>query len=224
MIKKLKIAYKELQANRGSGLAIVMIAMVLLSLMATTLLNMTYIGYKIKAEDRQQKNDYYVVSTAMDEIRAGMQEVISDKIETAYKSVLASNTYGINVLAPEGQAELERIFQEKFFDEIETWATNGAWPGTYKLTLLESMIGYQNSGEITINRYDNNGVVQNKVENIKVGGNTTEFILHNVSLTYKNSKNNTITVKADIVITSPGLNSDEWDFDKLVQYRNWTII
>ena len=64
-----------MQANRGSGLAIVMVAMVLLSLLATTLLNMTYVGYKVKTEDLQKKKDYYVVSTAMDEIRAGVQRI-----------------------------------------------------------------------------------------------------------------------------------------------------
>ena len=86
MKKKLKIAWAEILANRGSGLAYVMMAMTLLSLLATTLLNMTYMGYKIKAEDRQQKTDFYTVSTAMDEIRAGLQDTASDAAATAYKN------------------------------------------------------------------------------------------------------------------------------------------
>lgn len=207
MIKKFKIAYKELQDNRGSGLAVVMIAMVLLSLMATTLLNMTYIGYRVKAEDMQQKKDYYVISTEMDEIRAEVQNVVSRNIEIAYESALVGDPEEpkdteeidyIDISTLEGQEELEKNFQKEFFEKIAA----DDWIKIYESTLVETESENQEGENIT----------------------TTEFVLQNISLTYENSKNNTITVKTDIVIKAPSLYSDEWDFDELVQYRNWTII
>lgn len=202
MKKKLKIAWKELLTNRGSGLAYVMMAMVLLSLLATTLLNMTYMGYKIKAEDRKQKEDYYIATTAMDEIRAGLQVTVSNAIAEAYKNIL------VNRYNPEDTDALQSDFQNIFFMKVEGRLKHDL-PEKYESDKLKDMIKNHARINISDGRLD-----------IK----DTEFILYDISLKYENSAGNEFLVKTDIVISAPDFSpSDGWNYDKLVQYRNWSI-
>ncbi len=187
MKQKLKNACKELRGNRGSGIAVVMMAMVLLTLMAATLLNMTYMGYKIKAEDRKQKEDYFIATAAMDEIRAGLQGIVSDSIAAAYKDVLVNYN--------DTHSELDNNFKRKFIENI----------GINK-DKLSDLLTNPDGIEVICNE-------------IKTDSN---IVLDNISLTYTNSAGNKVTVKTDIVISIPSFNGD-WDYDKLVQYRNWSI-
>ena len=187
-------------ANRGSGLAYVMMAMVLLSLLATTLLNMTYMGYKIKAEDRKQKEDYYIVTAAMDEIRAGLQVTVSDAIAEAYKAVMVD--YDTTNTA------LEENFKNLFFEKFKALVSYNDILGKYDSNKLEVMI--TTSGNIEIRAGE-------------LRENPSEIILRNISLTYTNSDQNEITVNTDIVISAPTLASKDWSYDDLVQYRNWSI-
>ena len=205
MKKKLKIAWAEILANRGSGLAYVMMAMSLLSLLATTLLNMTYMGYKIKAEDRQQKTDFYTVSTAMDEIRAGLQDTASDAAATAYKNYLM--TYNIS----HTDQENEEFFQNYFIRAVEDSVCDIFMSEIYDVDKLNDMIktntGIEFEGNWTSRR---------------IKKTATEIILNDVSLKYTNSAGNEITLKTDIVISAPSLASAEWNYNELVQYRNWS--
>lgn len=205
MKKKLKIAWAELLANRGSGLAYVMMAMTLLSLLATTLLNMTYMGYKIKAEDRQQKTDFYTVSTAMDEIRAGLQDTASDAAATAYKNYLM--TYNIS----HTDQENEEFFQNYFIRAVEDSVCDIFMSEIYDVDKLNDMIktntGIEFEGNWTSRRIQKTAM---------------EIILNDVSLKYTNNAGNEITLKTDIVISAPSLASAEWNYNELVQYRNWS--
>ena len=205
MKKKLKIAWAEILANRGSGLAYVMMAMTLLSLLATTLLNMTYMGYKIKAEDRQQKTDFYTVSTAMDEIRAGLQDTASDAAATAYKNYLM--TYNIS----HTDQENEEFFQNYFIRAVEDSVCDIFMSEIYDVDKLNDMIktntGIEFEGNWTSRR---------------IKKTATEIILNDVSLKYTNSAGNEITLNTDIVISAPSLASAEWNYNELVQYRNWS--
>ena len=205
MKKKLKIAWAEILANRGSGLAYVMMAMTLLSLLATTLLNMTYMGYKIKAEDRQQKTDFYTVSTAMDEIRAGLQDTASDAAATAYKNYLM--TYNIS----HTDQENEEFFQNYFIRAVEDSVCDIFMSEIYDVDKLNDMIktntGIEFEGNWTSRRIQKTAM---------------EIILNDVSLKYTNNAGNEITLKTDIVISAPSLASAEWNYNELVQYRNWS--
>jgi len=205
MKKKLKNAWKELLANRGSGLAYVMMAMVLLSLLATTLLNTTYMGYKIKAEDRQQKTDFYTVSTAMDEIRAGLQDTASDATATAYKKFL------MNYDASRTEQEQDEIFQNNFIQAVEESIKDNS-------IIIFSIYD--------VNKLDvktNTGIeFEDNWASRRIQKTATEIVLNDVSLKYTNTAGNEITLKTDIVISAPSLASAEWNYDELVQCRNWS--
>ena len=51
--------WNQKRRNRGSSIVIVIIAMAMIGILATTLLWMSYINYKIKVNDIRNKNSFY---------------------------------------------------------------------------------------------------------------------------------------------------------------------
>ncbi len=75
--------------NSGSSIVIVIIAMAMIGILATTLLWMSYINYKIKVNDIRNKNSFYSAETVMEQILAGLQKESSDAVAIAYKETLS---------------------------------------------------------------------------------------------------------------------------------------
>lgn len=76
--------------NRGSSIVIVIIAMAMIGILATTLLWMSYYGYKIKVNDVRNKNSFYSAETIMEQIIAGLQGEASDAMAKSYQMVLSN--------------------------------------------------------------------------------------------------------------------------------------
>lgn len=76
--------------NSGSSIGIVIIAMAMIGILATTLLWMSYINYKIKVNDIRNKNSFYSAETVMEQIVAGLQKETSDAVAVAYQEVLSN--------------------------------------------------------------------------------------------------------------------------------------
>lgn len=76
--------------NRGSSIVIVIIAMAMIGILATTLLWMSYINYKIKVNDIRNKNSFYSAEMVMEQIVAGLQKEASDSVAVAYQEVLSN--------------------------------------------------------------------------------------------------------------------------------------
>ena len=76
--------------NSGSSIVIVIIAMAMIGTLATTLLWMSYINYKIKVNDIRNKNSFYSAETVMEQIVAGLQKETSDAVAVAYQEVLSN--------------------------------------------------------------------------------------------------------------------------------------
>ena len=75
--------------NRGSSIVIVIIAMAMIGILATTLLWMSYINYKIKVNDIRNKNSFYSAEMVMEQIVAGLQKEASDSVAVANQEVLS---------------------------------------------------------------------------------------------------------------------------------------
>ena len=76
--------------NCGSSIVIVIIAMAMIGILATTLLWMSYINYKIKVNDIRNKNSFYSAEMVMEQIVAGLQKEASDSVAVAYQEVLSN--------------------------------------------------------------------------------------------------------------------------------------
>ena len=76
--------------NKGSAIVTVIVSMVFVMALGLALLFTTYTGYSIEITQRGDKENFYDASSAMDDMRLGIQSLLSESIETAYTSVLTS--------------------------------------------------------------------------------------------------------------------------------------
>ncbi|MDR2559950.1 MAG: hypothetical protein LBC86_10500, partial [Oscillospiraceae bacterium] len=66
--------------NEGSSVIMVLIAMAFISILGTILMFMAHTGYQIKAAEARGERAFYSAETALDEMRAGIQAIVSDCI------------------------------------------------------------------------------------------------------------------------------------------------
>ena len=85
-----KELWNRKRRNSGSSIVIVIIAMAMIGILATTLLWMSYVNYKIKVNDIRNKNSFYSAETVMEQIVAGLQKESSDAVAIAYKETLSN--------------------------------------------------------------------------------------------------------------------------------------
>ena len=79
MQNKIRAALKTLRGNRGSGIVLVLVCMICVSILGTLIMYLSYTGYMFKITERQSKADFYSATTAMDEIRACVQKAAKAK-------------------------------------------------------------------------------------------------------------------------------------------------
>lgn len=82
--------WNKKRRNSGSSIVIVIIAMAMIGIMATTLLWMAYINYMIKVNDIRNKNSFYSAETVMEQIMAGLRNTSSEAVSEAYGEVLSN--------------------------------------------------------------------------------------------------------------------------------------
>ena len=182
MRKRLENVRRALRGNSGSGIVLVLVCMLCVSILGVMVMYLSYTGLLLKVTERQSKADFYDASTAMDEIRAGVQKYASDAIAGAYKTVLINYNYPDFI--PTGST-MEEQFKSEFKSNILKSDLFSA--GKYSLTALEGMTG--TGASVT-----GSGLFDTAADAI---------VLKNVAVTYTDSKNYTTTVSSDISIGMP---------------------
>lgn len=193
---KMKDVAKVLRGNRGSGLVLVLVCMLCVSILGIMVLYLSYTGMLLKITERQSKNDFYSATTAMDEVRAGVQKAASDSISQAYKTVLI-NYSSDNFLA--ANQTMEAKFKSLYLSDMKAWSTQvDGTPiklinsnKTYNIKVLQSFTTAAGAEVIS-----DNAVVTDDAEKI---------VLKNVTVKYTDSKHYATVVNTDIVIWAPDL-------------------
>lgn len=83
--KKNKAIRKD---NRGSAIVLVIIAIAMISILASTIMWAAYVNYMIKCADIRNKNSFYSSETVVEQIMAGMQHEASAAISVSYQEVM----------------------------------------------------------------------------------------------------------------------------------------
>ncbi len=77
--------------NRGSAIVIVIIAMAMIGILASTILWASYLNYRIKISDLKVKNSFYSAETVVEQILAGVKkDVVSASVNEAYQEVVSN--------------------------------------------------------------------------------------------------------------------------------------
>ena len=89
--RKLLFGKKNKRDDKGSAIVIVIIAMALIGILASTILWASYLNYRIKVNDMKVKNSFYSAETVVEQILAGVKKnIVSASINEAYQEVLSN--------------------------------------------------------------------------------------------------------------------------------------
>lgn len=89
--RKLLFGSKNKRDDKGSAIIIVIIAMALIGILASTILWASYLNYRIKVNDLKVKNSFYSAETVVEQILAGVKkDIVSYSINEAYQEVLSN--------------------------------------------------------------------------------------------------------------------------------------
>jgi hypothetical protein len=207
MRKRLQAAYKALRGNSGSGIVLVLVCMLCVSMLGIMILYLSYTGMLLKMTQRQAQNDFYTATTAMDEVRTGIQKAVSDSVARAYKTVLINYS---NTDFDADQKDMTAKFQHEYIEALKAWKISDesvsspglidTTGGKYKIEVLKTFVdpdklkdGEKTTGVVVSASGGNNNIVLSD----------KSITLKNVTVSYTDSKNYTSIVTSDIVIGMP---------------------
>ncbi|NCC69852.1 MAG: hypothetical protein EOM14_16980, partial [Clostridia bacterium] len=114
--------YVKLKSNSGSGIITVLVTMLFITALGATLLFTSYTGYLIKVSERGGKDSFYSASTAMDEIKAGIQQAVTESLATAYTEVLSEYNALYNYT---DDTAIQTEFSNIFINDLMSWPEDG---------------------------------------------------------------------------------------------------
>ncbi len=182
-MKKLNKILRDFAGNnRGAGIVVVLVSMVCVALMGASILFMSYTAVRLKATERQASKDFYSAETAVDEIRAGVQSVVSEAIATSYKHALETYSSGMGI-GDRFAAQFYEDLKSSYLFHDDTSTQN-------RVNLLQSYVS--NSSATVSNSVR---VVKNPVEKT--------LLLKDIQVTYEAENGYETTISTDISIGVP---------------------
>lgn len=198
---------RQRRDNRGSAIVIVIIAMAMIGILATTLLWMAYMNYMIKVADVRNKNSFYSAEEVIEQIMAGLQHTTADAVGVAYRDVMA------NWESLESEDNRYNTFATAYMDTlVENLKDTSRGSAYYDRDKLKAYV----DADIFLESSDHEGVDANAWKNGAPVGetkrepelemvNSNRLILHNIYVSYTDSQNRVSIVQTDICIDLPKL-------------------
>ncbi|NCB51808.1 MAG: hypothetical protein EOM54_08010 [Clostridia bacterium] len=190
--------YVKLKSNSGSGIITVLVTMLFITALGATLLFTSYTGYLIKVSERGGKDSFYSASTAMDEIKAGIQQAVTESLATAYTEVLSEYNALYNYT---DDTAIQTEFSNIFINDLMSWPEDGGdtlfvSSSEYYVDKLSSFVSTPPTGATVSISGDGT-----------VTGDGTHLRLEGVSVTYTSPLGYESTVTTDIIILMPDFNA-----------------
>jgi hypothetical protein len=196
------------QDNRGSAIVITLISVAFIMIMGSILMFSSYMGMSIKVSQNVGERDFYNAETAMDEIRANLQVLVSDLLEEAYEELL----FTFNGTYSEIEPEFQNIFRKKLLN-AEVGGTplinQSSW--RYNAHMLN---GFTTSDEANVFANDGSGALAPAIDssfseagvirtNLDPDDNITELVLTNVRVRHAAENGYISQAASDITISIP---------------------
>ena len=193
-----KELWNRKRRNSGSSIVIVIIAMAMIGILATTLLWMSYVNYKIKVNDIRNKNSFYSAETVMEQIVAGLQKEASDSVAVAYQEVLS------NWEALENETNRYSTFASVYLDTLVKHLRNSEkGDGYYNRDILMNYVDteiWKNVNQTAWKNGTDEADAEKEPVMELVNGNS--LILHNVFVSYVDGDRLSI-VSTDLCLDAP---------------------
>ena len=193
-----KELWNRKRRNSGSSIVIVIIAMAMIGILATTLLWMSYVNYKIKVNDIRNKNSFYSAETVMEQIVAGLQKETSDSVAVAYQEVLS------NWKTLENETNRYSTFASVYLDTLVKHLRNSEkGDGYYNRDILMNYVDteiWKNVNQTAWKNGTDEADAEKEPVMELVNGNS--LILHNVFVSYVDDDRLSI-VSTDLCLDAP---------------------
>ncbi len=126
---------KKRRDDRGSAIVIVIIAMAMIGILATTMLWMAYMNYMIKAADIRNKNSFYTAEEVVEQVMSGLRRESAGAVGVAYRDVLANWD---NLTSEEARSNLfMTTYMDTLVDKLKSPSLGTAY---YDRTILEGYV------------------------------------------------------------------------------------
>lgn len=219
MKKRTGSFFSQLKSNRGSGIITVLVTTLFIIALGTTLMFTAYTGYLVKISERGGKESFYSASTAMDEIKAQVQQAVTESLATAYTDVLSE----YDTLSAQGDDAIQAQFVTGFQKDFLGWKTSdGSRPlfaaatgadskpsYTYNAETLAHFLSgssYSDSDSTYTVAFSDGGkaAVSGTGTVALVAGDEDSYIrLADITVSYTSADGYGSTVSSDIVVTMP---------------------
>lgn len=217
---------KKRRDDRGSAIVIVIIAMAMIGILATTMLWMAYMNYMIKVADVRNKNGFYTAEEVVEQIMSGLRRESAAAVGVAYRDVLA------NWDNLDSEAARSNLFMTTYMDTlIEKFKHPTQGPSFYNREMLKSYVdadafpssrapGSTNPGaSVDETAWDNGGPAGETGEAVMEVVNNNSIILKNIYVSCTDAEDRVSIVKTDICLDVPKLIfENNGSIDSLYQY------
>lgn len=202
--------YRKKMDNRGSAIVLVIIAMAMIGILATTMLWMAYMNYMIKVNDIRNKNSFYSAEVVVEQIMAGLQKTSSEAVGAAYKDMVAKwdsleteeNRY--SDFATGYMDHLAKMLCDSYNPSASQWNYSRDKLKDYVDDAL--LVESSNAVGVDMDAWDNgNKAGEAKKDPILEKVNDNSLILHDIYVSYTDGNGLVSIVQTDVCIDVPKL-------------------
>lgn len=201
---------RQRRDDRGSAIVIVIIAMAMIGILATTLLWMSYMNYMIKVADVRNKNSFYSAEEVVEQIMAGLRQTSAEAVGVAYRDVMANwedlgseeNRYNI----------FATTYMDTLVDLLKDSSRGSGYYDRKKLKayvdkdVFDGAAGEPDYVGVDVNSWDNGAPAGESMKQPEMEMvNNNSIILHNIYVSYTDSENRVSIVQTDVCMDVPKL-------------------
>ena len=212
---------KKRRDDRGSAIVIVIIAMAMIGILATTLLWMAYMNYMIKVADIRNKNSFYSAEEVVEQVMSGLRRESAEAVGVAYREVLA------NWDNLDSEEERSNVFMTTYTDAlVDKLKDTSRGTGYYDRTILEAYIdagifqrGTSGAG-VDEDAWDHGNALSDPLgDSVMEIVNNNSIILKNIYVSCTDDQERVSIVQTDICLDVPKLIfENNGSIDNLYQY------
>lgn len=227
MISKIKNYYNRINNNDGMSIVTVIVAIGFVVLLVNVLLLSSAINFKMRNVNVYAKDSFYSAEVVLDEINAGLQQMVSDGLSSAYSEVLAS--YDMDETTSDEKNELVK---GKFYEYVKKMIglpgdskkyiampvdLSGSSPTEGLYRYVKASTRWNETGDVNTEygafiRSSDNTVTDASGYSYYTGKIVEEankgIVLKNLIVYYRDSNGFVSSVKTDIRLVYPELNFD----------------
>lgn len=178
--------------NKGAGVVAVIVAIALVSILASVVLTTSYSNFKIKQTNYKSKTSFYSAETALDEIAIGLQGFVSEALSYSYREIIVN----FNVLdSDQKQEKMESLYYSKLWEFLDPGNLNN-----HKKYDVSVLAGFLSEEYDTTNQV---GAVVSSTNPEMITYDKKGILLKNVDVYYRDKDDYSTFLSTDIRLSYP---------------------